>query len=301
MILRALKKSDAERGYALLMVIFIGAAMLIMAAAAMPNLLTQGRRQKEDEMIWRGGQYERAVRLYYHKYGRFPQQIDDLAKNNNGIRFLRQAYPDPSNKGDGTWRMIYIGPAGQLIGSARYKTLAQLYAAQHPGQATPFGSFPPNAAAGGSPGASAFGGPGTQGVQPGGLSQQPGGLSQQPGPGQTGPQSQNLSGQPQSPDQSGSSSSSESQPSDLSSGPVLGGNIVGVGGTARRTSLKIFEGGKTYHDWEFIWNPLADATIGNQRAPLPGQPAGGSQGGNPAGTTPGAPLPPPTQPPPPQQ
>ena len=292
MILRVKKSSGGERGYALLMVIFLGAVMFIMAAAATPNLLTQGRRQREDEMIWRGGQYARAVRLYYHKFGRFPQQMDDLAKNNNGIRFLRQAYPDPSNKADGTWRMIYVGPAGQLMGSVRYKTLAELNAAQHPGQATPFGSVPPNAAAGGSPGTSPFGGPATQGLQPGGL-------SQPPGPGQIGLQSQNPSGQQQDP--FGSSLSAESQPSDLSSGQVLGGNIIGVGGTARKASLKIFEGGKTYHDWEFIWNPLAEAMIGQTPGAPPGQPAGGSQ------FTPGAPppanLPTPQTPPmqPPQQ
>ena len=290
MILRVKKNSRAERGYALLMVIFITAVMFIMAAAALPNLLTQGRREREEEMIWRGGQYERAVRLYYHKYGRFPQRIDDLAKATGGIRFLRQAYPDPTNKGEGTWRLIYVTPAGQLIGSVRYTSLQQMNAAQHPGQATPFGTLIPNPSAGASP----FGGPGPQGLQPGGLQQQP------PGPGQATPQ-QTPGGQPQNPNPTGFSLSPSSppQPSDLSTGPVIGGSIIGVGGTAKKVSLKIFEGGKTYHDWEFIWNPLAEATISSQTGAAPGQPVGGQQGTSPF--APPTPQPPQTPPPPPTQ
>ncbi len=298
MILRAAKNAGAERGYALMMVIFIGTVMLIMAAAALPKLLTQGRRQKEDEMIWRGGQYERAVRLYYHKYGRFPQKIEDLAKGNNGIRFLRQAYPDPTNKADGAWRMIYVTPTGQLMGSVRFKSLAELNAAQHPGTPTPFGSLPSNPLTGAS---GMPGGPGLQGLQPGGS-------PPQLGPGQTGPQSQNPGGQQQNPNTPGfslsTSTDSQSQPFSLSGGQVMGGNIIGVGGTAKKASLKVFEGGKTYRDWEFIWNPLAEATIGNQTGSRPGQPVGAPQGTlppmAPPTPQPQAPPPQPQQPEPPQ-
>lgn len=287
MMLRITKSSRADRGYALLMVMFMSATMFIVAAAAMPNLLTQGRRQKEEEMIWRGEQYERAIRLYFHKNGRFPQKIDDLAKGTNGLRFLRQAYPDPTNKADGTWRLIYITPAGQLIGSARYTSLQQMNAAQHPGQATPFGVIPAPPG-----GASPFGGPGPQGLQPGGT-------PLQPGTGQGMPSPQNPSGQ-QNPNQPGFSLSSGSslQPSDLSTGPVIGGNIIGVGGTAKKASLKIYEGGKKYHDWEFIWNPLAEAMISNQTGVPPGQPVTGPQGASPFFTPPTAPTPTPTPQPP---
>ena len=36
--------------------------MLILAAAAVPNVLVQGRREREEETIWRGEQYQR---VYY--------------------------------------------------------------------------------------------------------------------------------------------------------------------------------------------------------------------------------------------
>ena len=44
------------QGYALLMVCFLVALMVIATAAAVPSILTEGRRVKEAEMIWRGEQ-----------------------------------------------------------------------------------------------------------------------------------------------------------------------------------------------------------------------------------------------------
>ena len=107
------------------MVVFMVAAMIIAAAAAAPNILTQGRREKETEMVWRGQQYVRAIGLYYRKFGKYPTKVEDLTKQTNGVRFLRQAYTDPMNKDDGSWRFIYVGPNGQLIGSLRQTSLLQ--------------------------------------------------------------------------------------------------------------------------------------------------------------------------------
>ena len=75
--------------------------------------------------MWRGEQYERAIGMYFQKFGRYPTKIDDLTKQTNGVRFLRQAYTDPMNKEDGCWRFIYVGPNGQLIGSLHGTSLLQ--------------------------------------------------------------------------------------------------------------------------------------------------------------------------------
>jgi hypothetical protein len=108
------------------MVVFLAATMIIAASAAVPNLLIQGQREKEEELIWRGEQYVRAIRLYYRKYGRFPQSIEDLHKSRNQLRFLRKPYPELMNRKDGSWRLIYVAPGGQLIGSITRKTLMKL-------------------------------------------------------------------------------------------------------------------------------------------------------------------------------
>ena len=116
-----------ERGYALLVVIFLVTLLLVSTMVVAPNILTEGRREKEKEMIWRGKQYTRGVKLYYRKMGRFPTSLDDLTKPKIGsLRFMRQAYKDPMNKEDGSWRFIYVGAAGQLVGSLKPRQNLQL-------------------------------------------------------------------------------------------------------------------------------------------------------------------------------
>ena len=68
----------SDDGYAVLLAIFMVATMLLLAATATPNILTQGRRLREQETIWRGNQYVRAIRLYYQKNGKYPSNLDDL-------------------------------------------------------------------------------------------------------------------------------------------------------------------------------------------------------------------------------
>jgi len=101
---------NPESGYTLLIALLIVATILLITAAAAPNIYVEGRRDRDEEMIWRGQQYTRAIGLYYRKYGHYPNTIDDLVKSDNQIRFLRQAYKDPMNTDDGSWRLIYVGP-----------------------------------------------------------------------------------------------------------------------------------------------------------------------------------------------
>jgi hypothetical protein len=118
-------RRQKQAGYSLMMVIFMVATMMLLVSTAALRIDTQGRREREKELAWRGEQYQRAIGLYFRKFGRYPTKVDDLVKQTNGIRFLRQAYTDPMNKDDGSWRFIYYGPGGQLIGSLRRTSLLQ--------------------------------------------------------------------------------------------------------------------------------------------------------------------------------
>jgi type II secretory pathway pseudopilin PulG len=257
------------------MAVFLVATALILSAIAIPNVLTQGRRERETEMIWRGQQYERAVGLYYRKFGKYPTKVDDLVKQTNGVRFLRQAYTDPMNKDDGSWRFIYVGPNGQLIGSSNQTNLAQ-------------GLFPQAAAVAGAgqfvAGSQAAPGSAATTFGAGG---QPGGAAA-PAPGAPAPNPQ------------------ESQPQPLG-GAVLGGNIIGVGSKVKQSSIRVYQGEDTYEKWEFIWNPnqlgqaIPSATPLNPAAPgatpPPGAPAPGTapapgSATPPDGTPPPLPVPP---------
>ena len=127
-------RQRAEQGYALLLVVFMTTLLLLATMVAAPSVRTERKREQEEEMIWRGKQYVRAIKLYYRKNGRFPTSLDDLTKPKTGsLRFLRQAYKDPMNKADGSWRLIYVGPAGQLIGSLKPPQKLQMQGAGQPG------------------------------------------------------------------------------------------------------------------------------------------------------------------------
>lgn len=104
-----------QKGYALLVVLLLGALVLISLSAVVPRILTQGQREKEVELIFRGQQYQRAIGLFHRKFGRFPLKVEELLETNN-LSFLRKEFPDPMTA-DGKWRLIRVGPSGELIGS----------------------------------------------------------------------------------------------------------------------------------------------------------------------------------------
>ena len=123
---RGNRRDSGERGYAMLMALSMTMMILIASTAMIANLRIEGKRQREDEAIWRGNQYARAIRLYFHKTGHYPQTLEDLQKGLPQLHFLRQAYKDPLNKSDGSWRFIYVNAAGQIIGSTKYTSLQQM-------------------------------------------------------------------------------------------------------------------------------------------------------------------------------
>ncbi|MGH9861643.1 MAG: hypothetical protein ACRD5F_16610 [Candidatus Acidiferrales bacterium] len=252
-------RSRRERGSALLIVVFFAALMIVAASAAVPSVLTQGKREKEEDLIWRGEQYARAVKLFYRKNGRFPTSMDELSKPQNDVRFLRRAYAEPMNTEDGSWRLIYIGANGQLIGSTT-RSNALLNLPQRPGSA----------------------GPGTTGT----TGARPPGTGATPGTG-TGAGSGAETG----------TGTSNSTPGTLGSGPIIGGNIIGVASKVAKSSIKVYKGATIYRDWEFIWDPTQDAALGGpgMNPPGIGTPAG-APAGQPAGTPTGNPPPPPRVP-----
>src|SRR5215470_10187145 len=279
-----------EQGYAIILVLLMATLMLIATMAVAPNILNQGRREREMELIWRGKQYVRGIKMYYRKTGKFPTTLEDLTKPKIGnIRFMRQAYKDPMNAKDGEWRLIYVGPAGQLIGSLKPKRALQL---------TGLGGFQ-NMAAPNLGGQPSFGQPlgqapnqimgNSRGIAPGGM-----------------PQSADTT-EPGTTD--ADSADSPANEALLASEPVtvMGGNIIGVGSKINQRSLVIYDKAKNYRQFEFIWDPSKDVmTVGSQppagSTPL-GQPPQqqiplGPQTASPANPSP---MPPETAPEEPQQ
>lgn len=100
---------QSEEGYVLLAVLFLVVLVLIGLAVAAPQMARSIQRDKEIELVHRGEEYKRAIKLYYRKFGAYPSSIDQLLNTNN-IRFLRKRYTDPIT-GKDDWRLIYYGQA----------------------------------------------------------------------------------------------------------------------------------------------------------------------------------------------
>src|SRR5271156_1768224 len=109
-----------EEGFLLLGVLFMILLIMIALAVAAPKIAESIRRDKEQETIQRGKQYARAIRMYYNKFGSYPNTIDQLVKTNDQ-RFLRKRYLDPMT-GKDDWRIIHNGeqkgPAMGLFGQS---------------------------------------------------------------------------------------------------------------------------------------------------------------------------------------
>jgi type II secretory pathway pseudopilin PulG len=102
-----LDRRGTERGYVLIAILFMVTMMVIGLAAVLPAIRTQIKRDREEELIRRGRQYQRAIQLYYRRFGQYPASIEQLESTNN-IRFLRKKYTDPVT-GKNEWKLIRFG------------------------------------------------------------------------------------------------------------------------------------------------------------------------------------------------
>jgi hypothetical protein len=265
------KRRAEESGYALLMAMFLVATIILMAAVATPNILTQGKREKEQELVWRGNQYVRAFRLYFRKNGRYPQRLEDLTKGDAaGLHYIRKPYSDPVNTGDGSWRVIYVSPSGQLTGSVHFHTLQEMATGMN-GAGVAIGA---NGQQGGQTAQSG----GLQsgfGAQQGGQQASGFGFSGAQSGAQTAQTTQATSGI-----QGLSATQPQSAKLEAVDSPVMGAFAIGVASKVKKPSLRVYQRGTTYFDWEFIWNPLlTPGATGQANSPvLPGVPGTGTPG-----------------------
>ena len=98
-----------DRGYAMAALLVTLAVMSVILGVAMPVWRTVVQREKEEELIFRGRQYARAIALYQRKYAAsYPASLDVLIDG----KFLRKKFKDPMTK-DGEFEIIYQGTLAQ--------------------------------------------------------------------------------------------------------------------------------------------------------------------------------------------
>jgi|SRR5579863_1411466 len=94
-----------ECGYVLLTLLLMVSLVVIAAAAMVPGIARQMKRDREEELIHRGIEYRRAIHSFAKHTGQFPLSIDQL-ENTNGVRYLRKRYKDPMTGED--FRLLHM-------------------------------------------------------------------------------------------------------------------------------------------------------------------------------------------------
>ena len=104
---RTPRTSVREAGYALVALVASMTVALIAMAVAVPTWRHVVQNEREQELIFRGGQIADAIARYQRKNANtLPASIDQLVKG----RYLRKAYKDPMTK-EGEWRLVRQGEA----------------------------------------------------------------------------------------------------------------------------------------------------------------------------------------------
>lgn len=93
-----------EAGYNLVVLIMAIAVLTIMLTAMLPLVSQQIRRDKEEELVFRGWQYAEAIRVFQIRYQRLPNKLTELVEVKP--RSIRQLWKDPMTD-DGKWGLIF--------------------------------------------------------------------------------------------------------------------------------------------------------------------------------------------------
>jgi type II secretory pathway pseudopilin PulG len=119
-----MKRDNDDSGFMMVVLLVAMSIAAIWMAAALPSWRQQAQRQKEDDLIFRGEQYARAIVLYQNKNrGLPPPDIDTLISQH----YLRKKWKDPITGKDFT-----------LVGPGIVSTTQQT------NTTTPFSSFQPS-------------------------------------------------------------------------------------------------------------------------------------------------------------
>ena len=270
-----MRKHRRDAGFSMAALIFFATAASILAAAAIPAYQMQAKREVEEELIFRGQEYTRAIQKYQRRFGVYPTSIDQLVST-NGLRFVRRAYKDPVTGKD--FRLIFINPDGSVTGSKLFTQNVNSQPLFGNG-VQPFGqgqnnpqqqnnnpnnnnnnNRPNNGLPGNTPGlnnnssniSSPFGG--IQGQTQTGNNRPNNGLQSQPNqPGQANNQ-QRPAGQTggNGPNFTAVPNTTPGSSTGAGGTQVASGGIIGVASDSGKDSIKLYNNRQKYDEWEFI-------------------------------------------------
>ena len=288
------RRHAGEEGYILIAVLFMVAMVLVMLSIAAPKVAADIERDREIELQHRGHQFERAIKLYYKKFGAYPPNMEALEKSNE-IRFLRKRYKDPAT-GKDEWHLIHFG---ENKSPTAWGFFGQPLAGTTIAGIGP-GGMGQNA------GSSLIGnnGAGSNGIGNGGQSDPNAGNAGNTPNGNAGtPTDPNAPANPSAPG-AGTNPGGSIFGNSTGTGnnqTFGGGGIIGVESTSPKATILEYKKKKHFNEWEFVYDPQADRITLSGNTGTIGTPMGsggiqspGAGGLNPSGG--GIPPPTPSQP-----
>lgn len=93
-------------GYTLVAVVIFIAILTIVIAAVGPSISMIMKREREEELLFRGKQYARAIALFQRRYGRYPNSLKEMYENRP--RVIRKLWKDPMCRCD-NWKLLILG------------------------------------------------------------------------------------------------------------------------------------------------------------------------------------------------
>lgn len=108
--------SQGEGGYNLVLFVLMITLLHVAMAVALPLWSQAAKREKEEELIFRGMQYAEAIRVFQQRHGRAPVRLEELIEVKP--RSIRQLYPDPMSD-DGAWGLLIVGAGGGAQGQGQ--------------------------------------------------------------------------------------------------------------------------------------------------------------------------------------
>lgn len=110
-----------QRGFTYLALLFMVAIMGAVLGATAVVWRTMNQRDKEQELLFIGHEYRRAIGLYHERTPGaaklFPKKLEDLLEDKRQTtltRYLRKRYNDPLS-GSKEWGLV-TGPGGTIMG-----------------------------------------------------------------------------------------------------------------------------------------------------------------------------------------
>ncbi|MBT9613784.1 MAG: type II secretion system protein [Burkholderiales bacterium] len=110
-----------QRGFTYLALLFMVAIMGAVLGATAVVWRTMNQRDKEQELLFIGHEYRRAIGLYYERTPgaakQFPKKLEDLLEDKRQTtltRYLRKRYNDPLGS-EKEWGLV-PGPGGTIMG-----------------------------------------------------------------------------------------------------------------------------------------------------------------------------------------